>query len=146
MAYGQLGLLASPRRHRRGARLGGALRRAIRRVPSCTRRPDRARIDIAAALDWVVRCVALFAEFPHTATGPGRIYIAAALDWMVRCVALFAEFPHPATGPGPHHLARLTRTLGLPALEQSWQRCTGRPLPATVRTGVERMMREAGAG
>ena len=23
----------------------------------------------------------------------------AALDWIVRCVALFEEFPHPATGP-----------------------------------------------
>ncbi|HEV3290257.1 MAG TPA: tetratricopeptide repeat protein, partial [Streptosporangiaceae bacterium] len=44
-----------------------------------------------------------------------------ALDWMVRCVTLFSQFPHPATGPGPEHLARLTGQLGLPALEQAWQ-------------------------
>jgi hypothetical protein len=61
----------------------------------------------------------------------------AALDWTVRCIALFAEFPHPATGSGPHHLVRLTAALGLPALEASWQRCTGTPLPAHIRTAVE---------
>ena len=26
--------------------------------------------------------------------------INAALGWTVRCVALFEQFPHPATGPG----------------------------------------------
>src|SRR6516225_5731142 len=50
---------------------------------------------------------------------------STALDWTVRCVALFPEFPHPATGSGPQHLVRLTAALGLPALEASWQRCTG---------------------
>ena len=24
-----------------------------------------------------------------------------ALEWTVRCVTLFSQFPHPATGPGP---------------------------------------------
>jgi hypothetical protein len=61
---------------------------------------------------------------------------ALALDWMVRCVALFPEFPHPATGSGPHHLVRLTAALGRPALEASWQRCTGRPLPDHIRGAV----------
>jgi tetratricopeptide (TPR) repeat protein len=56
-----------------------------------------------------------------------------ALDWMVRCVTLFDQFPHPATGPGPRHLARLTRQLGTPALEQAWQQATGQPLPQQVR-------------
>jgi hypothetical protein len=52
---------------------------------------------------------------------------------MVRCVALFDQFPHPATGPGPFHLARLTRQLGMPALEEAWQRVTGQPVPQPVR-------------
>ena len=56
-----------------------------------------------------------------------------ALDWMVRCVTLFDQFPHPATGPGPEHLARLTRQLGMPALEQAWQQVTGQPVPQPVR-------------
>jgi tetratricopeptide (TPR) repeat protein len=58
--------------------------------------------------------------------------VAAALDWTVRCVAQFAEFPHPATGTGPGHLVRLTSMLGLPALEASWQRCTGTTLPPAI--------------
>jgi tetratricopeptide (TPR) repeat protein len=56
-----------------------------------------------------------------------------ALDWMVRCVTLFDQFPHPATGPGPEHLARLTGQLGVAALEQAWQQVTGQPVPQPVR-------------
>jgi tetratricopeptide (TPR) repeat protein len=62
--------------------------------------------------------------------------IATALDWTVRCIALFSEFPHPATGPGPKHLVRLTKALGVPALEASWQRCTSTPLPDHIRSAV----------
>jgi hypothetical protein len=47
---------------------------------------------------------------------------------MVRCVTLFSQFPHPATGPGPSDLARLTRHLGMPASEDTWQQVTSRPL------------------
>ena len=56
-----------------------------------------------------------------------------ALDWTVRCVTLFAQFPHPSTGPGPRHLARLARQLGMPTLEQAWQEVTGQPVPQPVR-------------
>ncbi|MBV9479930.1 MAG: tetratricopeptide repeat protein [Acidobacteria bacterium] len=66
----------------------------------------------------------------------------AALDWMVHCVALFPEFPHPATGPGPHHLARLIASLGMPALEASWQRCTGATLPAQLCTAITEMINQ----
>jgi hypothetical protein len=59
-----------------------------------------------------------------------------ALDWMVRCVSLFGQFPHPATGPGPAHLARLTRLLGMAALEQSWRQVTGQPVPPAVRNYI----------
>jgi tetratricopeptide (TPR) repeat protein len=67
----------------------------------------------------------LLAEARHQ---PGQ-----ALDLTVRCVTMFDQFPHPATGPGPGHLARLTRLLGMPALEQSWQQVTGQPVPQPVR-------------
>lgn len=67
----------------------------------------------------------LLAEARHQ---PGQ-----ALDWTVRCVTLFDQFPHPATGPGPRHLARLTGRLGMPALEQTWQQVTGQPVPPAIR-------------
>jgi hypothetical protein len=56
-----------------------------------------------------------------------------ALDWTVRCVTSFSQFPHPATGPAPTHLVRLTTLLGIPALEQSWRQVTGSPVPKAVR-------------
>ena len=65
-----------------------------------------------------------------------------ALDWTVRCLALFSEFPHPMAGPGPFHLARLTSELGMSALEESWLRSTGQPLPEQVRLWVEARLRE----
>jgi hypothetical protein len=57
-------------------------------------------------------------------------------------MALFDQFPHPVTGPGPHHLARLTAKLGMPALQSSWQRQTGKTLPPQVQAAVERMIEE----
>jgi hypothetical protein len=59
-----------------------------------------------------------------------------AMNWIVRCVTLFDQFPHPATGPGPRHLARLTRQLGMPALEETWQQITSQPVPQAVRDYV----------
>jgi tetratricopeptide (TPR) repeat protein len=56
-----------------------------------------------------------------------------ALEWNIRCVTLFDQFPSPMTGTGPAALARLARQLGMPALEQTWQRITSRPVPQPVR-------------
>jgi tetratricopeptide (TPR) repeat protein len=56
-----------------------------------------------------------------------------ALQWNIRCVTLFGQFPSPLTGSGPIALARLTRQLGMPALEETWQRITGQPVPQAVR-------------
>jgi tetratricopeptide (TPR) repeat protein len=69
--------------------------------------------------------------------------VAAALDWTVRCVALFEEFPHPATRNGPHHLVRLTGMLGLPALEASWQRCSGVSLPPAIAQVVAARLKDS---
>lgn len=55
------------------------------------------------------------------------------LDWMVRCVTLFDQFPHPATVPCSAELALLTRQLGMPAVEQAWRQVTGHPVPQAVR-------------
>ena len=48
-------------------------------------------------------------------------------------MTLFDQFPSPLTGTGPAALARLTRQLGMPALEAAWQQVTGQPLPQPVR-------------
>src|SRR5262249_36554047 len=68
---------------------------------------------------------------------------ADALNWMVRCVALFDQFPHPASGLGPSRLALLSAQLGISALEASWQKQTGRKLPEQVRSAVEEMIKHS---
>jgi tetratricopeptide (TPR) repeat protein len=55
-----------------------------------------------------------------------------ALEWIIRCVTVFDEFPHPLTGPGPSHLARLTTQLGEDVLEKSWMDVTGQRVPDRV--------------
>lgn len=69
-----------------------------------------------------------------------------ALAWNVQCVALFDQFPHPATGHGPEHLARLTRQLGRPALEEAWLQVTGRPVPQPVLDYIASQPDEQPAG
>jgi hypothetical protein len=61
-----------------------------------------------------------------------------ALQWNIRCVTLFSQFPSPLTGTGPAALARLTRQLGMPALETAWQQVTGHPVPQAVRDHITR--------
>jgi tetratricopeptide (TPR) repeat protein len=103
---------------------------------------QRGRLDEAA--DRYARSLAISEELgdrPKMALSYGQLGLLAeargspgqALEWMVRCVALFDDFPHPSTGPGPRHLARLTRQLGIPALEVCWHKVAGRPLPGAVR-------------
>ena len=59
-----------------------------------------------------------------------------ALAWNIRSVTLFGEFPHPETGSAPEALARLTRLLGMPALEEAWREVTGQAVPKAVRDYV----------
>ena len=54
-----------------------------------------------------------------------------ALEWMVRSIDLFNEFPHPSAGLGTDQLARLS-ALGAEQLAKIWVRVTGRPLPPAV--------------
>jgi tetratricopeptide (TPR) repeat protein len=60
-----------------------------------------------------------------------------AMEWIVRCVALFDEFPHQATATGPVHLVRLTAELGVNTLKRCWYRLTNRPLPPAIRDFIE---------
>jgi tetratricopeptide (TPR) repeat protein len=105
----------------------------------------RGRLDEAE--DWYRQSLAVkeeLASLPGMALTYGQLGLLAedrqqprqALERMVRCVALFPQFPHPLTGPGSRHLARLTRQLGMPALEETWQQVTGQPLPQAVRDYV----------
>ena len=106
---------------------------------------DRGRLD--EAQDWYRQSLAIKEELgnrPGMALTYGQFGLLAearqqprqALEWMVRCVSLFDQFPHPMTGPGPSHLARLSRQLGIPALEEAWQQVTGQPVPKQVRDYV----------
>ena len=103
---------------------------------------DRGQLDEAD--DWYRKALTIEEELgnqPGMAMSYGQLGLLAedrqkprqALEWMVRCVTLFDQFPHPVTGPGPEHLARLTRQLGLPALEETWQQITSHPVPQAVR-------------
>jgi hypothetical protein len=63
-----------------------------------------------------------------------------ALEFAVRSIAVFDQFPHPATVSGLRNLVRLTRQRGISALEEAWTKVTGGPLPPTVRAYVERAL------
>ena len=106
---------------------------------------DRGRLDEAE--EWYRHSLDIKEELgdrPGMAMTNGQLGLLAevrqqprqALEWMVRCVALFDQFPHPSTGPGPRHLARLTRQLGMPALEETWRQVTGQPVPGQVRNSL----------
>ena len=60
--------------------------------------------------------------------------LAEALQHAVRCVSLFEEIPHEATGTGPGELRELTAQLGIEALKATWLQVTGNSLPDAVRT------------
>ena len=108
------------------------------------------RGDLQAADKWYTKSLKIeeaLGNRPGMALTYGQLGLLAekrgskeqALEWTVRCVSLFPEFPHPSTRSGPRLLARLTKELGIEALEQSWLRCTGKPLPDQVRSGLSKM-------
>jgi tetratricopeptide (TPR) repeat protein len=106
---------------------------------------DHGRLEEAE--DWYRKSLAITEEIgdrpgmARTYAQLGRLaedrgHTPQALTWNIRCVTLFNEFPSSLTATGPSALVRLTRQLGLPALEDTWQQVTGRPLPQQVRDYV----------
>ena len=105
----------------------------------------RGRLDEAA--EWYARSQAIEEELgdrPKMALTYSQLGLLAeeqhnpgqALEWAVRCVALFDDVSRPGPGTGPALLARLTRQLGVQALEACWQRVSGGSLPGAVRDYV----------
>jgi tetratricopeptide (TPR) repeat protein len=112
----------------------------------------RGRLDEAE--DWYRKSLAIKSELGDHAgmartyaqlglLAEGRDQAPLALEWNIRCVTLFSQFPSPLTGTGPIALARLTRQLGMPALEQTWQQVTGQPLSQAARDYVTSQPDEA---
>jgi tetratricopeptide (TPR) repeat protein len=60
-----------------------------------------------------------------------------ALEWTIRSVALFEQFPHQTTGPAHHQLAQMNRRFGRQALERRWVDIIGSPVPERVRDFLE---------
>ena len=101
----------------------------------------RGRLDEAE--DWYRKALDIFEELddrPHMALTYAQLGLLAearaqaplALEQNIRCVTLFDQFPSPMTGTGPTALARLTRQLGLRALQAAWQQMTGQSVPQAV--------------
>ncbi|MCP2269285.1 tetratricopeptide repeat protein, partial [Actinokineospora diospyrosa] len=59
-----------------------------------------------------------------------------AMNWALRCIVLFPDFPHPYSGSAPSQLARLTHKLGESVLEHLWTQLTDHTLPQHIRTYV----------
>ncbi len=102
----------------------------------------RGRLDEAE--DWSRKALTIEEELgdrPHMALtyaqlgrlAEDRDQAPLALEQNIRCVTLFDQFPNPMTGQGPAALARLTRELGMPALQAAWQQITGQSVPQAVR-------------
>jgi tetratricopeptide (TPR) repeat protein len=114
------------------------------------------RGDLAAAEDWYRKSLEIteaLGDRPSLALTYGQLGLMRlasgdlheALNWTVRAVALFPGFPHPLTQKAPLILALLTAMLGLPALEESWRRQTGEPLPDAVRAALPALTKQARA-
>jgi tetratricopeptide (TPR) repeat protein len=165
ISYHQLGMLAQDRGDLAAAEAW--YRKALEIVEALGDRPKMAssyhqlgivaqdRGDLTAAEAWyrkALEIVEALGNRPGMALTYAQLGLltedredkAGALDWAVRCVALFPEVPHSATGTGPHQLARLTAELGMAALEASWRRCTGGPLPEAARAWVAGRREEGG--
>jgi hypothetical protein len=101
------------------------------------------RGDLAAAEQWHGRSVTITGEIgdrPGLPINYGQLGLLAkcrgdadlALDWTVHSVVLFDKFTQQATGPALRHLSRLTAMLNTSALEQGWERWTGRTLASII--------------
>ena len=106
---------------------------------------EQGQLDEAS--DWHRKALAIFEElgdrhgmaltyavFGERAEEQGQPHLA--IWWNIRCVSLFDQYPSPLAGSGPAALVRLTRRLGMPALEEAWQQATGQPVPRAIRDHI----------
>jgi tetratricopeptide (TPR) repeat protein len=98
----------------------------------------RGRLDEAES--WFRRYLAIGGDQYHLALAYHQLQQLAeergearqALTWNIRNVTLKQEFPGQVTRSSLEALVRLTRQLGLPALEAAWREASGQPVPQAV--------------
>jgi tetratricopeptide (TPR) repeat protein len=135
--------------------LGNRAHVALKAGMLCAIAHDRGRLDEAE--DWCRKSLAISDELGNSQgvammRGTLALILEArqqprqALEWHIRCVASSGEFPSQATDPPLSHIARLSRQLGLSALEESWRQVVGQPVPRAVHDYVTSHQDEQPAG
>ncbi|WP_406115378.1 tetratricopeptide repeat protein [Kitasatospora purpeofusca] len=94
----------------------------------------RKALDVSHRIGDTPGLARTFGQFGLFAAEQGRP--REAMEWLVRSITCFEEFPHPATWPSVVGLRRLTVDLGPRAVERAWRSVTGRRLPDAVRDQV----------
>ncbi|KOV36702.1 hypothetical protein ADK60_06525 [Streptomyces sp. XY431] len=94
----------------------------------------RKALDVSHRIGDTLGLARTFGQFGLFAAEQGRP--REAMEWLVRSINCFEEFPHPATWPSVVGLRRLTVDLGPRAVERAWRSVTGRRLPDAVRDQV----------
>ncbi|KJY29802.1 tetratricopeptide repeat protein, partial [Streptomyces sp. NRRL S-495] len=94
----------------------------------------RKALDVSHRIGDTPGLARTFGQFGLLAAEQGRP--REAMEWLVRSINCFEEFPHPATWPSVVGLRRLTVDLGPRAVERAWRSVTGRRLPDAVRDQV----------
>ncbi len=91
----------------------------------------RKALDVSHRIGDTLGLARTFGQFGLFAAEQGRP--REAMEWLVRSITCFEEFPHPMTWPSVVGLRRLTLALGPRAVERAWRSVTGRRLPEAVR-------------
>ncbi|WP_380282994.1 tetratricopeptide repeat protein [Kitasatospora purpeofusca] len=94
----------------------------------------RKALDVSHRIGDTPGLVRTFGQFGLFAAEQGRP--REAMEWLVRSITCFEEFPHPLTWPSVVNLGLLARDLGPRAVERAWRSVTGRRLPEAVRDHV----------
>ncbi|MFB7469943.1 tetratricopeptide repeat protein [Kitasatospora sp. NPDC056184] len=94
----------------------------------------RKALDVSHRIGDTPGLVRTFGQFGLFAAEQGRP--REAMEWLVRSITCFEEFPHPLTWPSVVNLGLLARDLGPRAVERAWRSVTGRRLPDAVRDHV----------
>ncbi|WP_344341603.1 tetratricopeptide repeat protein [Kitasatospora putterlickiae] len=94
----------------------------------------RKALDVSHRIGDTPGLARTFGQFGLFAAEQGRP--REAMEWLVRSITCFEEFPHPMTWPSVVKLGLLARDLGPRAVERAWRSVTGRRLPDAVRDHV----------